>query len=247
MSVSQERVDFIIEKRLSEMRAAVAAQQEEEISRADLLRRPMTSWNTVPADVDDDVIVAILHYLQTDEDAIIRFREGFLDDLQGRFLRELAASDKPRLFEIDEKLRRIVSADVIKPSMLFQVIVEPPAEDDDWTVVVVPVKVDENLEVSVAPPFPSDLCLSVHVTPRTGESLSQQFNIPAIYIPEGEAIRPLAISYKPDSEGLKVVHVSGYVSRNDHVHPIIIEGQFKVEKAPELTANPAPDKTGGPG
>ena len=93
---------------------------------------------------------------------------------------------------------------------------EPEDGHGTWTLAVVPLIIDEDYNVKVADKLDFDLSLVMKVTPP--DSLSSTFNVPGVYIKEGEKFEPFSITAETSETGpLKHVMISGEIYKNGQI------------------------------
>ncbi len=239
MTVSPEIVKKAVEKGIQ----AIQAQADEARDRQAVFDQA-TNWENLPETVSDDEIAALLVVANTDPMAAMQLGEDMAKAIMAH-LSELQASDPDR----HEAIMKAVEAGAKgggfqKGALMIETLVEPPVDgSNDWTVVAVPLVVSDDFEVKIPDTLGADLYLGIHVTPRDGAGLTEQFNIPAQCIPMGQTVEPLAISCE-GSNGMapKKVHVYGHLSNGDTVQPLYLGRPLEDEpSAPgDKPAGPSP-------
>ena len=238
MPVSGKIVDEAVENRIQELRRQIADQDAAQEARNDDAIDFM-SLDAVPADIEDDKLVSLMVLLNTDRLAIQRFKPSFIQDFQTNFLPSLQ-QEPMRLMSIISQVNATVQGLIRPQTLRIEPLAVPPAEKGGaWTLVVAPLYVDVNNDVGLPDTLDMDLSLSLQVAPRPESSLSEEFNVPAMFIPAGQPARPLAINYTPASpEEPLTLLVQGYSTEQGlfgrGVSSFSIQKEFNAPERPKL-------------
>ncbi|MBU0859441.1 MAG: hypothetical protein KJ667_05855, partial [Alphaproteobacteria bacterium] len=162
----------------------------------------------------------------------------------GDKLNEMSTKDQPRLNAIMQKAEAFAAKPRLQPGMSMEVITAPVKEGSTkHAVIATLVQIDNDLNVSVPETIGVDLCMSVYVTPRAVNSLTEKFNVPMQYTKAGDKLAPVVVTYDATQDGTKHVHVNGHTARDGQVQPLsmIVPVDMPQKKAaPEGAAPKAP-------
>lgn len=237
---SPEKVQAIIDTSLQAMQGhvdKVKAKFDEVQARneeIDQLLAPVVDWDDVPADATDETLAAILS--RGEEFLMLYCKEGFAENFNS-FLEKLSEDEPARLRSIVQ----IVRKDQMKMMMLEQLPLTPGSltlqcftgkpedEHGEWTFVAVPVMIGEDFKASIPETLPVEMQISLYVRPEgTRNSLSETFNCEAHCMPAGAAVSPTVLTYQPDGDGLKALHINAYFRQGDEVQPIHQISRFQI-------------------
>lgn len=235
MSNLAETARKAIEETMEELRAKIAGERAAAEKRNELVREAM-EWDTVPDDISDEEVTAIIFTTQVDPFAASGFKLPFLEDFK-KFMTDMKEKDLMRLLRVAMPVQEMLKNPPVEPAFpRIELIAVPPAEDDEsgeWVLIAAPLQVGEDYSVSLPQQSPCDMSMTLEVAPRPDESLTHTFNVPGVFIAAGSPAKPLVLAYKPDGDGPKTMLLNGRTSANGVVeHQIIANETFHVGEEP---------------
>lgn len=184
-------------------------------------------WTALPATVTDEQLAAVVLMIQANPMAQMSLNQDVLKSL-GDTMNDIAKNDKARMERIMQAAQELQNRPRVQPGLSLQVIGQPQDNGKDWDIVATLVQVDDQYNVTVPETLDADICLSMYVSPREGDSLTETFNVPAQYFKAGSKIAPFVITQKEPTSGVKTVHVLGHIAAQGQVQPLAMLASFEV-------------------
>jgi|GEM_PF-4776792 len=213
MPIQENVINYTIKMHLENLRTRVAEEKIQRDKREALLEGA-DQWTSVPDDIGDEVLEAIILTMNINAVAGTLFTKEFLDDFANGYLPELQKSDLARYQGVIEKVVKAMEKPPLEPGfpLIETLMLKPKNEGDDWVLLAVPVEINENYEVNLPESLACDISMVMEVSPRQDESLTHAFSVPALFLAEGTPAKPLAVSYAPKDDGPRKIMVSGRTS-----------------------------------
>lgn len=235
MNSHTEIVGRAIGERIQELQARVIAERAMRERNARLIAEA-AQWDAVPDNISDEMVSLIITRLETDPMAGDVFREEFLEDFKN-FLIDLRKNDIVRLARVvGQAVERRDNPSVRPEYPRLELILVPPKEEGSvWHLIAAPLEVTVDYQISLPQSAPCNGALAMEVAPRANDNLVRNFNIPALFLPAGKPAKPLVLAYKPDSDGIKTMLVTGWTEMRDEIRQQIAANQsFRAGAVPAV-------------
>jgi len=202
----------------------------------------------LPAKVPVEELVATVLYLNTGETHQAHFANGNIIEEVNEYIRDLAKNDPEAHKEFVQKYQAIVGGfskrnqeiqqlavelqgSVVGQTIFDTALLEPEEEGGDWTIVTVPITVDEK-----GPFVPETLDFGYSIggyVAYPGQDLKNSFNIAAHAVPKGTKVEPFVVTTKNEADVRKMFIRTGHYEHGDHVHGLNEELPLMTKKDQE--------------